>query len=282
VTAAILDGKAIAARVREEVRGRVIELAARGIVPGLAVVLVGDDPASHSYVRGKHKAAAEVGVISFDHRLASTTSQAALLDLVAQLRADPAVHGILVQLPLPRHIDATRILDAVPPEKDVDGFHPDNLGRLVQGRPRFVAATPRGIMRLLAESGVPLRGARAVVVGRSNIVGKPMSHLLTNASATVTVCHSQTRDLPAEVASADVLVAALGRPGAIRGEWIKPGAVVIDVGTTRGADGKLHGDVEFGPARERAGYITPVPGGVGPMTIASLLENVALAAMPAG
>ncbi len=278
MTAAIIDGKAIAARVREEVRGRVAELAGRGVAPGLAVVLVGADPASQIYVRHKHKAAGEVGVISFDHSLPASISEAELLELVARLGADPRVHGILVQLPLPGHIDATRVLDAVPPEKDVDGLHPDNIGRLVQARPRFVAATPKGIMRLLAESGAPLRGARAVVVGRSNIVGKPMALLLTNASATVTVCHSQTRDLPAEVASADVLVAALGRPGAIRGEWIKPGATVIDVGTTRGDDGKLRGDVEFAVARERAAAITPVPGGVGPMTIASLLENVAQAA----
>jgi methylenetetrahydrofolate dehydrogenase (NADP+) / methenyltetrahydrofolate cyclohydrolase len=278
MTALLLDGKALAARVREEVRAKVAARAGKGIAPGLAVVLVGDDPASHVYVGAKHKAAAEVGVVSFDHRLPPATSQDELLALVRQLGEDPRVHGILVQLPLPKHIDATRVLDAVPAEKDVDGFHPDNIGRLAQARPRFVAATPMGCMRLLAESGVELRGARAVVVGRSNIVGKPMSLLLTNASATVSVCHSQTRDLAGEVGRADVLVAAIGRPRFIRGEWVKPGAVVIDVGMNRGDDGKLCGDVDFAGARERAAAITPVPGGVGPMTIACLLENVVQAA----
>jgi len=273
MTARILDGKLVAAAVREEVRVRVARLAERGITPGLAVVLVGGDPASQVYVRAKHKAAHEVGVASFDHSLPAETTRAQLLDLVKTLGDDPRVHGILVQLPLPPQIEATSILDAIPPEKDVDGFHPDNIGRLAQSRPRFIAATPKGCMRLLAESGIELRGASAVVVGRSNIVGKPMSLLLTNASATVTVCHSQTRDLPAVVASADVVVAALGRPRAIRGEWIKPGAVVIDVGINRGDDGKLVGDVDFAGAVERASAITPVPGGVGPMTIACLLEN---------
>jgi len=274
----ILDGKAVAARVREEVRVRVARLAERGVTPGLAVVLVGDDPASAVYVGAKHKAATEVGVTSFDHRLPGTTSEAELLGLVGELAGDPRVHGILVQLPLPAHMDTTRVLDAVPPDKDVDGFHPDNIGRLAQGRPRFIAATPKGCMRLLAESGVRLAGARAVVVGRSNIVGRPMALLLTNAHATVSVCHSQTRDLAGEVAGADVLVAAIGRARAIRGEWIKPGAVVIDVGMNRGDDGKLCGDVDFAGAKERAGAITPVPGGVGPMTIACLLENLTQAA----
>jgi methylenetetrahydrofolate dehydrogenase (NADP+)/methenyltetrahydrofolate cyclohydrolase len=278
MTAAILDGKMVAARVREEVRAGVARAAARGITPGLAVVLVGGDPASQIYVRHKHTAAAEVGVTSFDHSLPADTTQAQLLDLVRQLGEDPRVHGILVQLPLPPQIDATAVLDAIPPEKDVDGFHADNIGRLAQGRPRFIAATPKGCMRLLAGSGVELSGARAVVVGRSNIVGRPMALLLTNASATVTVCHSKTRDLAAEVASADVLVAAIGRPRAIRGEWVKPGAVVIDVGMNRGDDGKLCGDVDYAGARERASAITPVPGGVGPMTIAMLLENTLMAA----
>jgi methylenetetrahydrofolate dehydrogenase (NADP+) / methenyltetrahydrofolate cyclohydrolase len=278
MTAAVLDGKVVSARVRDEVRARVARLAERGVTPGLAVVLVGGDPASQVYVGAKHKAAAEVGVTSFDHRLPESTSQAELLALVAQLGDDPRVHGILVQLPLPRHIDATAVLDAVPPGKDVDGFHPDNIGRLAQSRPRFIAATPKGCMRLLAEAGVELRGARAVVVGRSNIVGKPMALLLTNASATVSVCHSQTADLPGEVARADVLIAAIGRARFIRGEWIKPGAVVIDVGMNRGDDGKLCGDVDYAGARERAAAITPVPGGVGPMTIACLLENVTSAA----
>jgi methylenetetrahydrofolate dehydrogenase (NADP+)/methenyltetrahydrofolate cyclohydrolase len=280
MTARILDGKAIAQQVRSEVKGRVAELTARGITPGLAVVLVGDDPASHVYVKGKHKAAAEVGVSTFDHKLPAETSQAHLLELVARLARDQAVHGILVQLPLPKHIDATLVLDSIPPEKDVDGFHPDNIGRLAQARPRFVAATPKGCMRLLAESGIELAGADAVVVGRSNIVGKPMSLLLTNANATTTVCHSKTRDLAATIARADVVIAAMGRARFIRGEWIREGAVVIDVGINRGEDGKLVGDVDYAVAVERAAAITPVPGGVGPMTIACLLENVAAAATP--
>ncbi len=212
MTAAVLDGKLVAARVREEVRAGVAKAAARGITPGLAVVLVGGDPASQIYVRHKHTAAAEVGVTSFDHSLPAETTTAQLLDLVRQLGEDPRVHGILVQLPLPPQIDATAVLDAIPPEKDVDGFHADNIGRLAQNRARFIAATPKGCMRLLAESGIELSGARAVMVGRSNIVGRPMALLLTNASATVTVCHSKTRDLAAEVAGADVLVAAIGRP----------------------------------------------------------------------
>ncbi|HKE15327.1 MAG TPA: bifunctional methylenetetrahydrofolate dehydrogenase/methenyltetrahydrofolate cyclohydrolase FolD [Kofleriaceae bacterium] len=278
MSAAVLDGKAVAARVRDEVRAGVARVAERGIVPGLAVVLVGGDPASQVYVRHKHTAAGEVGVASFDHRLPEATTQAELLDLVRALGDDPRVHGILVQLPLPPHIDPIPVLDAIPPEKDVDGFHPDNIGRLAQSRPRFIAATPKGCMRLLAESGVDLPGAHAVVVGRSNIVGRPMALLLTNAHATVTVCHSKTRDLPAEVARADVLVAAIGRARAIRGEWIKPGAVVIDVGMNRGEDGKLCGDVDYAGAALRASAITPVPGGVGPMTIACLLENTLAAA----
>ncbi|HLU66224.1 MAG TPA: bifunctional methylenetetrahydrofolate dehydrogenase/methenyltetrahydrofolate cyclohydrolase FolD [Kofleriaceae bacterium] len=278
MTARLIDGKAIAARVREEVRAHVARLVERGVTPGIAVVLVGDDPASHVYVRGKHKAAAEVGVTSFDHKLPAETSQESLLGLVGELAADPRVHGILVQLPLPRHIDATAVLDAIPPQKDVDGFHPDNIGRLAQGRPRFVAATPKGCMRLLREARVELAGKQAVVLGRSNIVGKPMAMLLTNGNATVTVCHSRTPDLAAEVARADVVVAAIGRARMIRGEWIKPGAVVIDVGMNRDEAGKLCGDVDTVAAAARAAAITPVPGGVGPMTIASLLENLADAA----
>jgi methylenetetrahydrofolate dehydrogenase (NADP+)/methenyltetrahydrofolate cyclohydrolase len=278
MSARILDGKAVAARVRAEVLERVQRAVARGVTPGLAVILVGGDPASQIYVGAKHKAAAEVGVASFDHRLPESTSQAELLELVRSLGADPRVHGILVQLPLPRHIDATAVLDAVPPEKDVDGFHPDNIGRLAQARPRFIAATPKGCMRLLDEAGAELRGARALVVGRSNIVGRPMALLLVNASATVSVGHSQTRDLAGEVGRADVLIAAIGRARFIRGEWVKPGAVVIDVGMNRGPDGKLCGDVDFAGAAERAAAITPVPGGVGPMTIACLLENTVSAA----
>lgn len=278
MAARIIDGKALAAELRAELRPAVAALAARGAQPGLAAILAGDDPASHAYVRNKVRACEETGVRSELHPFPADVSQPALLDCVAALNRDPRVHGILVQLPLPPQIDATSVLDAIPPEKDVDGFHADNIGRLAQGRPRFIAATPKGCMRLLAESGIELRGARAVMVGRSNIVGRPMALLLTNASATVTVCHSQTRDLAAEVAGADVLVAAIGKPRAIRGEWVKPGAVVIDVGMNRGDDGKLCGDVDYAGARERASAITPVPGGVGPMTIAMLLENTLMAA----
>jgi methylenetetrahydrofolate dehydrogenase (NADP+)/methenyltetrahydrofolate cyclohydrolase len=278
VTAAIIDGKAIAARVREGVAKSVAELATRGITPGIAVVLCGDDPASHIYVRNKHRAAAKAGVATFDHKPPADISEADLLGLVDQLNEDDAVDGFIVQLPLPAHIDATKVLDRIRPDKDVDGFHPDNIGRLAQGRPRFVAATPKGCMRLLAESGCELSGAHAVIVGRSNIVGKPMQMLLTNANATVTLCHSRTRDLGAEVARADIVVAAAGKPGLVRGAWIKPGATVIDVGTNRTAEGELVGDVEFAAAAERARAITPVPGGVGPMTIASLLENTVEAA----
>lgn len=273
MTAKILDGKALAASVRAELTAQAAELTRTGITPGLAVVLVGDDPASAIYVRSKGKAAKEVGVDARDYRLPATTSQSELLELVGQLDQDEGIDGILVQLPLPAQVDPDVILDAIRPDKDVDGFHPDNIGRLSQGRPRFVAATPKGCMRLIAETGIELEGKKAVVVGRSNIVGKPMAMLLTNASATVTLCHSRTAHLAEEVRSADVVVAAVGRAELIRGEWIKPGAVVIDVGTNRTASGKLVGDVEFAVAVERASAITPVPGGVGPMTIASLLDN---------
>ena len=278
MAARIIDGKALAQRVRAEITRQVQALAPSGTRPGLAVVLVGDDPGSQVYVRNKTRACAEVGIRTFDHHLSASTDEAALFDLVRQLNAHPEVDGILVQLPLPAHVDSRRLLLSVDPDKDVDGFHPDNLGRLVVGQPRFVACTPSGIMKLLAEAGTTLTGARAVVIGRSNIVGKPMALLLSAADATVTVCHSRTRDLAAEVARADVVIAALGRPEAIRGGWIKEGAVVIDVGTNRGADGKLVGDVEFAAAADRAAAITPVPGGVGPMTIAMLLENTLISA----
>ena len=278
MTATIISGKTIAATVRTEVAKRVGSLRERGIVPKLAVVLVGDDPASAIYVRSKERAAAEVGVDTVDHRMPADTTEEQLLTLVDELNDESSIHGILVQLPLPKHIDEQKVLDRILAAKDVDGFHADNLGRLAQGRPRFVSATPKGCMRLLAESGVELRGARAVVVGRSPNVGKPMAMLLTNADATVTLCHSRSADLAGEVARADVVVAAVGRAGVVRGEWIKNGATVIDVGINRGDDGKLRGDVDFEAAAERAGAITPVPGGVGPMTIAALLENVAQAA----
>jgi methylenetetrahydrofolate dehydrogenase (NADP+)/methenyltetrahydrofolate cyclohydrolase len=278
MSAKIIDGKALAAVVRNEVKTRVDALAEKGVVPGLAVVLVGEDPASQVYVRSKERAAEKVGVQAFDHRLPSSTTQADLLGLVKTFNEDPKIHGILVQLPLPAHIDDKVILDAILPSKDVDGFHAENLGLLAQGRPRFVAATPSGCMRLLEEAGVELSGARAVVVGRSNIVGKPMAMLLTNANATVTLCHSRTKDLPARVAEADVVVAAVGKIDAVKADWLKPGAAVIDVGINRNAEGKLQGDVEFDAALERASAITPVPGGVGPMTIASLLANTVLSA----
>jgi methylenetetrahydrofolate dehydrogenase (NADP+)/methenyltetrahydrofolate cyclohydrolase len=278
MAARVLDGKALAARVRAEVAGQVAELAARGVVPGLHVILVGDDPASTIYVRNKGKAATEAGIRATDHRYPASVTQAELLDLVARLNADPSVHGILVQLPLPPHVDALAVQDAVAPSKDVDGFHPENLGLLAQGRPRYVSATPFGCMRLLREAGAVLAGAHAVVVGRSNIVGKPMAMLLTNESATVCLCHSRTADLADQVRRADIVVAAVGKTELVRGDWIKPGAIVIDVGINRGADGKLRGDVDYAGAAERAAAITPVPGGVGPMTIACLLENTLLSA----
>ncbi len=282
MTAKIIDGKGIAQQVREQVAADAGVLAQKGIIPGLAVVLVGDDPASQIYVRNKQRAAEKAGISAVDHRLPAQTSQTDLMSLVGQLNEDKRIHGILVQLPLPDHLDATAILDQIRVEKDVDGFHPDNIGRLAQGRPRFVAATPKGCMTLLEHAGVSLAGKRAVIVGRSNIVGKPMALLLTNAHATVNLCHSRTQDLKSEVVRADVVVAAVGRAEMIRGEWIKPGATVIDVGMNRKPDGKLCGDVEFEAAKQRAAAITPVPGGVGPMTIASLLQNTVLAAQKYG
>jgi methylenetetrahydrofolate dehydrogenase (NADP+)/methenyltetrahydrofolate cyclohydrolase len=278
VTTRVLDGKALAAEVKREVSLRVKALRERGIVPGLTVVLVGDDPASAVYVRSKTKDARECGIEAVDHKLPADVSQAELLALVARLGDDPAVHGILVQLPLPKHLDPDQVIDAIPPHKDVDGLHPENLGRLAQGRPRFVACTPQGCMRLLASAGVEIAGANAVVLGRSVLVGKPMAMLLTNASASVTLCHSRTRDLADAVIAADIVIAAVGKAELVRGTWIKPGAAVIDVGINRGADGKLIGDVEFAVASARAGVITPVPGGVGPMTRACLLENTVRAA----
>ncbi|MSP62664.1 MAG: bifunctional methylenetetrahydrofolate dehydrogenase/methenyltetrahydrofolate cyclohydrolase FolD [Myxococcales bacterium] len=277
MTARIIDGKQVAAEVRAEVAARAAALAARGVVAGLAVVLVGDDPASAVYVRNKTRAAREAGVAVFDHLLPATTSQAELAALVQRLNGDPAVDGILVQLPLPAALDAKAIVDQLDPAKDVDGLHPVNVGRLWSGLPSLVACTPLGVMRLLVASGTRLRGAGAVVIGRSNLVGKPIAALLLAADATVTLCHSRTADLAGEVGRADIVVAALGRPEAIRGAWIKPGATVIDVGVNR-VDGKLVGDVEFAPAAERAAAITPVPGGVGPMTIAMLLANTVTSA----
>jgi len=278
MSATVLDGKALAARIRGELKVEAEALAAKGITPGLAVVLVGDDPASQIYVRNKTAACAQAGIRTFDHRLPAATSTEELLRLVATLNGDAQVDGILIQLPLPSGIDTRRVLFSVDPRKDVDGIHPENVGRLLMGEPRFVACTPFGVMKLVEEARLPLAGANAVVVGRSNMVGKPMAALLLGADATVTICHSKTRDLAATVARADLVVAAVGRAEMVRGDWIKPGAVVIDVGINRTPEGKLLGDVEYAAAAARAAAITPVPGGVGPMTIAMLLANTVTAA----
>jgi methylenetetrahydrofolate dehydrogenase (NADP+)/methenyltetrahydrofolate cyclohydrolase len=279
MAAKIIDGRAFAAGLLAEVKAGV---AASGIVPGLAVVLVGEDPASQVYVRNKALTTQEVGMASFEHRLPADTAEAALLALVAALNADPAVHGILVQLPLPRSIDSARVLDAISPDKDVDGFHVINAGRLAAGLPGLVPCTPLGCLLMLKAELGDLSGARAVVLGRSNIVGKPMAALLLRESCTVTIAHSRTRDLPEECRRADILVAAVGQPEMVRGDWIKPGATVIDVGINRvaGEAGRtrLVGDVAFAEAVTVAGRITPVPGGVGPMTIACLLRNTLTAA----
>ncbi|MBI4515335.1 MAG: bifunctional methylenetetrahydrofolate dehydrogenase/methenyltetrahydrofolate cyclohydrolase FolD [Deltaproteobacteria bacterium] len=279
----IIDGKLVAAAVRDEVRAAVARLhAVSGVVPGLATVLVGDDPASATYVRNKRKACADTGINSFGHELPASTSQAELLALIDTLNRRSDVHGILVQLPLPKPIEANAIVAAIDPRKDVDGLHPLSQGHLLMGLPGLRPCTPLGIMRLLDTTGVELKGKRALVIGRSNLVGKPLALLLLERHATVTVCHSRTRDLAGEVARAEVLVAAMGQAELIRGDWIRPGSVVIDVGTNRRADGKLVGDVEFAVARGRAAHITPVPGGVGPMTIAMLLRNTVTAAEALG
>jgi len=278
-TATIIDGKAVAARVREETAVQVESLAARGLRPGLATVLVGDDPASEVYVRNKHRACEAVGIESFAHRLPGNVPLDSLLELVAQLGNDAAVHGILVQLPLPAGLDSDRVLRAIPPAKDVDGLHPVNQGLLMTGRPGLRPCTPLGVMRLLDEVGAELRGATAVVIGRSALVGKPVALMLLERHATVTLCHSRTRDLGSEISRADIVVAAVGSPGLVRGEWIRRGAIVIDVGTNRGPDGRLTGDVDFVSAKDRCSFITPVPGGVGPMTVAMLLANTVQAAL---
>jgi len=275
----IIDGKAIAAKVRAEVAQGVKDIEQRaGVTPGLALIRVGNDPASEVYVRGKAKACQETGMAGFEHILPETTSETELLALVRKLNVDPHVHGVLVQLPLPKHISADEVLDTLAPQKDVDGFGPHNAGALFTGRKGLRPCTPLGILRLLDEAKTPLNGARALVVGRSNIVGKPVAMLLLERHATVTLAHSRTADLAGVVAAADVLVAAVGKPEMIRGDWVKPGATVIDVGINRNAAGKLVGDVEFARAAERARAITPVPGGVGPMTIAYLLSNTIQAA----
>jgi methylenetetrahydrofolate dehydrogenase (NADP+)/methenyltetrahydrofolate cyclohydrolase len=274
----LIDGKAIAAKLRGEVAVTAAALRGKGITPTLAVVLVGDDPASAVYVRSKTKAAREAGVEPRDHRLPATTTQQELMALVESLNRDPEVDGILVQMPLPAHLDSDAVIRALDPDKDVDGLHALSLGYLAQGKPTFVSCTPKGCMRLLREINVDPTGLRAVVIGRSLLVGKPVALLLQNANATVTVCHSRTRDLAGEVKRADIVVAAIGKPEMVKGDWIADGAIVLDVGINRTAEGKLVGDVEFAVASQRARAITPVPGGVGPMTIACLLENTVEAA----
>jgi methylenetetrahydrofolate dehydrogenase (NADP+)/methenyltetrahydrofolate cyclohydrolase len=275
----VLDGKAVATKVRGEVAARAAALAARlGRPPGLAVVQVGEDPASSVYVRNKRKAADEAGIASFAYDLPAATSESDLLALIDLLNRDETVDGILVQLPLPKGLDATRVMDAVDPSKDVDGFHPLSTGMLAQKRPALRPCTPLGVIRLAAEYGIALRGLKATVVGASNIVGRPMALELLLAGATVTVCHTGTRDVRAEVERADVVVAAVGKPNFVAGDWIKPGAAVFDVGINRDGAGKLVGDVEYERAFARAGWITPVPGGLGPMTIAMVLSNAVEAA----
>ncbi|MDR0876672.1 MAG: bifunctional 5,10-methylene-tetrahydrofolate dehydrogenase/5,10-methylene-tetrahydrofolate cyclohydrolase [Treponema sp.] len=286
MAAIIIDGKAVAAKVRESAKLRTAVLKEKGIVPCLAVVLVGEDPASLSYVTGKEKALAEAGMLGRDIRLPSATSEAELLSLIETLNADASVHGILVQLPLPKHINEDRVITAIDPVKDVDGFHPVSVGNMVLGRPGFLPCTPHGVLVLLRELAIPLSGAHAVVLGRSNIVGKPLANLLSrrDVNATVTVCHTGTKDLAKYTREADILIAAAGRPGLVTADMIKSGAAVIDVGVNRVSDPRskkgyrLAGDVDFDGAVEKAGWITPVPGGVGPMTIAMLMQNVVEAA----
>lgn len=277
MTARIIDGKSIAKELRESLAPRVAALKEQGITPGLTVIVVGDDPASAIYVRNKERACVKLGMNSQVLRFPAETTQEEILNTVRLLNQDDSVHGILVQLPLPRHIDEQAVLRAIDPDKDVDGFHAMNAGRLMNGEPGFVACTPKGVMRLLEVSGVELDGKNAVVVGRSNIVGKPMALLLLQKNCTVTIAHSHTKDLAAVTRSADILVVAVGRAGFITGDMIKPGAVVMDVGINR-VDGKVVGDVDFESAKEVASCITPVPGGVGAMTIAMLMENTVEAA----
>ncbi|KXO11592.1 MULTISPECIES: bifunctional methylenetetrahydrofolate dehydrogenase/methenyltetrahydrofolate cyclohydrolase FolD [Marinobacter] len=279
MSAKLINGKEIAVRVRQQVAAGVQARKAKGLrAPGLAVVLVGNDPASHVYVGNKRKACDEAGILSLSYDLPEDTSQAALEALIDELNENPAVDGILVQLPLPSHLDADPILVKIRPDKDVDGFHPYNIGRLMQRKPCLRPCTPAGVITLLDSIGTPYKGQHAVIVGASNIVGRPMSMELLLKGATTTVCHRFTGNLEKFVGEADILIAAVGKPGIIKGEWVKPGATVIDVGINRMDDGKLCGDVDFAAAAERASYITPVPGGVGPMTIATLLENTLYAA----
>jgi len=276
--AKVIDGKAIAAELRQEIAKDTADLIAQGVTPGLAVVLVGEDPASRVYVSMKEKACAAAGIFSDEYKLPAETDEAELLELIARLNVDARIDGILVQLPLPKHIDEAKVLEAISPDKDVDGFHPYNVGRLVTGNPLFQPCTPYGVMKMLEHTGVELKGKEVVIVGRSNIVGKPVALMCLAEHATVTICHSRTRDLPAKVAAADVVIAAVGVPEMIKGSWLKEGAVVIDVGVNRVGEKKLVGDVEYAAAFERASAITPVPGGVGPMTITMLLYNTVVSA----
>jgi len=279
MTANIIDGKTIATNLRNEVRDRIqARLNSGKRPPGLAVIIVGNDPASEVYVRSKRKGCEEVGMVSFSYDLPEQTTERELLDLIDEMNARDDVDGILVQLPLPKHIDQETIIESILPDKDVDGFHPYNVGRLAIRQPVLRSCTPRGVMRLLESTGEAIRGKDAVVVGASNHVGRPMSLELLLAGCTVTTCHRFTRDTAAHVANADIVIAAVGKPGLVKGDWIKPGAIVIDIGISRTETGKLVGDIEFEAASERAGWITPVPGGVGPMTVATLLLNTLEAA----
>lgn len=274
MAARLIDGKALAQQVRDRLAKESAELLAqKGIKPGLATILVGDDPASHVYVRNKQKACEMAGIHVDDHKLPASTTQAELLALIDKKNADSGIHGILVQLPLPRHIDSKVILEAVSPSKDADGFHPYNFGRLVAGHPVFEACTPKGVIKMIESTGVTIEGRRAVVLGRSNIVGKPLALMLLQRNATVTICHSKTRDLPAVCREAELLLVAIGKAKFVTADMVREGAVVVDVGTNKLPDGKLCGDVDFEPVSQKAGWISPVPGGVGPMTIAMLLEN---------
>lgn len=279
MTAKIIDGKATAQQVRERVAAAVTKRCSAGLrPPGLAVILVGDDPASEVYVRNKHTACQTTGIHSIEHTLPADTTQHDLETLIDCLNDDDTVDGILLQLPLPTGLNSTSLLERIRPDKDVDGFHPYNVGRLAQRNPLLRPCTPKGVMTLLAAYGIDPKGMNATIVGASNIVGRPMALELLLAGATVTICHRFTRDLAAQVAGADLIVVGVGNPGLVRGEWLKKGCVVIDVGINRGEDGKLHGDVDFATAAERASHITPVPGGVGPMTVATLMENTLEAA----
>ena len=278
MSAKIIDGKQVAARCREELKRQIAALRARGIIPGLAVILVGEDPASQVYVRNKHRACEELGIHSEQYTLPADTNRQTLLDLITELNGREEIDGILVQLPLPGHLDEKEILSAIDPAKDVDSFHPQNVGRLVIGDYFFAPCTPSGILTLIDSAGVDLTGKECVVIGRSNIVGKPMALMLLHRNATVTVCHSKTRELPSVTRRADVLISAVGKAGFVTADMVKPGAVVIDVGMNRNQAGKLCGDVDFESVSRVAGYLTPVPGGVGPMTITMLLRSTVLSA----